>query len=128
MQRPKIRPICADRDYMSKSSMWISIAAFILAMTHSAAVIAAEDVEVANKAYLLCKNQKEVRTIRVHISDAGVCSTFYSKLGSEKVVGSGKNHESCINFMANIRTNLEKSNWTCRDISATRITASTSAE
>lgn len=80
-------------------------------------------VEVENKSYWLCKNKKEVRTIRVQIN-AGICSTFYSKLGSEKVVGSGKNHESCVNFLNNIKTNLEKSNWSCRDISATRITAS----
>ena len=80
-------------------------------------------VEVENKAYWLCKNRKEVRTIRVQV-DNGICTTFYSKLGSEKNVGSGKNNESCENFLNNIRTNLEKSNWNCRDISATRITAS----
>jgi len=82
-----------------------------------------QTVEVENKLYWMCKNRKEVRTIRVQI-EAGVCSTFYSKAGDEKVVGSGKNHDSCVNFLNNIKTNLEKSNWACRDISATRITAS----
>ncbi len=81
-------------------------------------------VEVQNKAYWLCKNRKEVRTIRVHIGTDGICTTFYSKAGSEKSVGSGKSHESCINFLNNIKTNLEKSSWSCRDISSTRITAS----
>jgi hypothetical protein len=81
-------------------------------------------VELENKAYWLCKNHKEVRTIRVHVNGQGVCSTMYTKLGDEKVVGSGKNHESCLNFLNNIKTNLEKSNWNCRDISATRISAS----
>lgn len=80
-------------------------------------------VEVENKSYWLCKNRKEVRTIRVQI-DGAVCTTFYSKLGAEKNVGSGKNHDSCVQFLNNIKTNLEKSNWNCRDISATRITAS----
>lgn len=89
----------------------------------SALAFAESTVEVENKAYWLCKNRKEVRTIRVQV-DSGVCTTFYSKLGSEKNVGSGKNHESCVNFLNNIKTNLEKSNWSCRDISATRITAS----
>lgn len=90
----------------------------------------AEDtsVEVENKAYWLCKNQKEVRTIRVQISNQGVCSTYYSKQGTEKVVGSGKNHDSCVTFLNSIKGNLEKANWNCRDISSTRITASTSAE
>ena len=85
--------------------------------------VAESTEEVENKAYWLCKNRKEVRTIRVQVENA-VCTTFYSKLGSEKSVGSGKNQESCVNFLNNIKTNLEKSNWNCRDISATRITAS----
>jgi hypothetical protein len=76
-----------------------------------------------DKAYWLCKHRKEVRTIRVHIDDKNICSTVYTKLGEEKVVGSGKNHESCINFMMSIKSNLEKSNWTCRDISDTKITS-----
>lgn len=79
--------------------------------------------EVENKAYVLCKNRKQVRSIRVAINNSGICSTFYSKEGDEKVVGSGKNHESCVNFLNNIKTNLEKSNWTCRDISSARTTA-----
>ena len=77
----------------------------------------------ANKAYWLCKSKKQVRTIRVHVDQGGICSTVYSKEGAEKVVGSGKNHESCLNFLNNIKTNLEKSNWTCRDISSARVTA-----
>lgn len=80
-------------------------------------------VDVANKAYWLCKNLKQVRTIRISVNE-GVCTTYYSKDGAEKSVGSGKNQESCSNFLNNIKTNLEKSNWNCRDISATRITAS----
>ncbi len=91
--------------------------------TLSYGAVAQSPAEVENQSYFLCKNQKEVRTIRVQV-EAGVCTTFYSKLGNEKNVGSGKNNESCVNFLNNIKTNLEKSNWNCRDISATRITAS----
>jgi hypothetical protein len=80
--------------------------------------------ELGNKAYWICKNKKEVRTIRVFIDEkSNLCSTLYLKAGSEKVVGSGKMHESCMQFLTNIRTNLEKSNWTCRDISSTKITS-----
>jgi hypothetical protein len=82
--------------------------------------------EVSNKAYWICKNKKEVRTIRVIVdSKTKECTTLYSKSGSEKEVGSGKWQESCVNFLTNIRTNLEKSNWTCRDISSTQITSVT---
>ena len=78
--------------------------------------------DVQNFAYWICKNQAEVRTIRVHV-DEGSCSTLYTKLGTEKSVGTGKNTESCINFLNNIKTNLEKSNWTCRDATGARMTA-----
>jgi hypothetical protein len=80
--------------------------------------------EVANKAYWICKSKKQVRTIRVHINHTGICATFYSRDGSEKIVGSGKNHESCMTFLNSIKTNLEKSNWSCRDITDTKMTAS----
>ncbi len=83
-------------------------------------------VEVGNKAYWICKNKKEVRTIRVYIdSKTNICETLYSKMGSEKLVGSGKMHGSCMSFLSNIRTNLEASNWNCRDISTATITSTT---
>ena len=84
---------------------------------------AEEFSEVSNKVYWLCKHRSDVRTIRVHIDDHDMCSTFYSRDGSEKRVGSGKTHESCVNILSNIKTNLEKSSFTCRDISDTKITA-----
>lgn len=90
--------------------------------------LAQTTVEVENKAYWICKSRKEVRTIRVQIKDSGMCATFYSKAGEEKMIGSGRNQESCHNFLNNVKTNLEKSNWTCRDISSTRITASVPEE
>lgn len=97
--------------------------ALILLLFHA---FGASADEVVNKAYWICKNKKEVRTIRVQIdSQTKECSTFYSKLGSEKVVGSGKWHESCMNYLSNIRTNLEKSDWNCRDISSAKITGTT---
>ncbi len=98
--------------------------AFALTFFLASMASAEQTVEVENKSYWICKNQKQVRTIRVHVDQAGICSTYYSKQGEEKVVGSGRNHDSCQNFLNNIKTNLEKSSWTCRDISASRITAS----
>ncbi len=83
-----------------------------------------KNTETNNKIYWLCKNQREVRTMRVEIDSAGVCHAYYSKQGTEKSVGSGRNHDSCMNFVNNIKTNLEKSNWNCRDISSATITAS----
>src|SRR4051812_43711588 len=104
-----LRPACADKDFMFQSLNWIFHSTILIAgLACSASVFAQSTVEVENKAYWLCKNRKEVRTIRVQI-DGAICTTFYSKLGAEKNVGSGKNHDSCVNFLNNIKTNLEKS-------------------
>jgi hypothetical protein len=102
------------------------LAVLLLLGSISGALTAAEEPSSNSPdktAYWLCKHRKEVRTIRVHIDDKGVCSTLYSKEGEEKMVGKGKNHESCINFLNSIKSNLEKSNWSCRDISDTQISA-----
>lgn len=85
-------------------------------------------VEVQNKAYWICKSRKDVRTIRVFVDGDGQCITYYSKQGTERNVGNGRYQETCLNFLNNIKTNLENSNWSCRDISATRITASDAKE
>ena len=95
----------------------ITILAFGGAFAH------AEDAGTPNKAYWMCKSKKQVRTIRVFISKQGVCTTYYQRDGSEKSVGSGKNHDSCMKFLDSIKRNLEKSNWSCRDISSTTITS-----
>lgn len=99
-----------------------------IALAGSPLAWAGQVVEVENKAYFLCKNGKQARTIRVHIDSTGQCSTYYSKDGTEKSIGTGKNTNSCVNILENVKTNLEKSSWACRDISATRITASSEAE
>ena len=83
----------------------------------------AEETEISNRAYIICKNRKEVRTMRVEIQKDNLCHAYYGKMGVEKSVGSGRNHDSCLGFISSIRTNLEKSDWKCRDISSSKITA-----
>ncbi len=98
---------------------------FLLSLILFVAFYAQADdvVEVANKSYWICKSKHDVRTIRVFVDKEGVCSTYYSRDGGEKRVSSGKIHESCVNVLSNIKTNLEKSKWNCRDITDTKITA-----
>lgn len=97
-----------------------------LALASGAAAYCESPDESETKIYWLCKNKKEVRTIRVQVnSKSRICSTLYSKMGEEKVVGSGRNYDSCVGFLTSIKTNLGGSNWTCRDISSTKITAMT---
>jgi hypothetical protein len=115
----------ADTVNMLKAVLNILLSSILfLGVIHFSGVAHAQDSkEIENKAYWLCKNKGEVRTIRVQVDDHGSCLTFYSKAGSEKVVGTNRNREACMNFLNNIKTNLEKSSWNCRDISDTKTTA-----
>ena len=93
---------------------------FSLIVLMSGPVWAQAPAEVSNASYWMCSHQAEVRTIRVAAQN-GSCATLYSKRGVEKSVGSGQFNESCLNFLSNIKTNLEKSGWTCRDITSSKM-------
>lgn len=68
--------------------------------------------------YVMCKNQNIVRTIRVEReAEEKVCITTYTKNGEDKEVGRVQNSSSCTMFAENIRGNLEKAGWKCRDVS-----------
>jgi hypothetical protein len=67
--------------------------------------------------YVMCKNQKNVRTIRVeNEKDENLCVTFYTKAGVDREVGRAQSRASCEKIVENIRKNLEKANWKCRDL------------
>lgn len=70
--------------------------------------------------YVLCRNKKIVRTIRVEVEsgDTQSCETLYTKGGVDRSVGSGINNSSCMRVMNNIKGNLEAASWTCKDITA----------
>jgi hypothetical protein len=73
--------------------------------------------------YYLCKLNNVVRTIRV-VDKNGVCETTYTKDGIDKVVGRSGTSDRCFRVISNIKTNLEKASWKCRDISQARVSSS----
>lgn len=74
--------------------------------------------------YVLCRNKKIVRTIRIEKQENGECATIYTKAGQDRDVGGGKWIESCEKIVENIKGNLEKAGWTCRVVPAAGITES----
>jgi hypothetical protein len=44
------------------------------------------------------------------------CITIYTRNGVDKQVARGLNHGSCVKIMGNIRVNLEKANWSCKEV------------
>lgn len=71
--------------------------------------------------YVLCKNHKMVRTIRVDKDEDGSCKTQYTKSGEDRMVGFGVNDSTCTGFLKNIQSNLEQARWDCKDITSAKI-------
>lgn len=108
-------------DVKIKPVMWALDLLFILFAFHAGA-----DVQVTKpNAYWICRNGKQVRTIRVVTETDSTFTTYYSKNGAEKSVGHGRNLGSCMGFLENVKTNLEKSGWVCRDVTNSEITLDT---
>lgn len=88
----------------------------IFVLGFSAAALASD------QEYFLCKNGVNVRTVRVHKPEGSEnYSITYTKGGADQVVGSGKNFEFCKSVAQNIRANLQKQGWSCRDVSQAKI-------
>ena len=68
---------------------------------------------------IMCKNKKIVRTLRIlNMEKEGKCITLYTKAGTDKIVGSGRSLSTCTTVAANIKTNLEKAAWKCKEATA----------
>ncbi|CAE78882.1 hypothetical protein AB1A81_04360 [Bdellovibrio bacteriovorus] len=69
---------------------------------------------------VLCKHNKTVRTLRVEIGTDQICRAIYTKQGVDETIGSGQNHQSCHDFVTNVRKNLEEAKWSCREVKEAR--------
>jgi hypothetical protein len=96
-----------------KKHLWLS--AFVVILMSISAFAVAEEPEV--KQYVICKNQKIVRTIRVECTK-GECDTIYTKDGTDRVEGHNNNVFGGQKILSNIKGNLEKAAWKCNDITA----------
>ena len=77
----------------------------------------------AMSSYLLCRFDKSVRSVRVEI-DNGSCTATYTKAGVDEVVAKSSSSEVCNRVAKSIRSNLERGNWKCKDVSQSRISTS----
>lgn len=69
---------------------------------------------------VLCKHNKTVRTLRVELGEDQKCRAIYTKQGVDETIGSGLNPNSCVEFVSNVRKNLEEAKWNCREVKEAR--------
>ena len=63
--------------------------------------------------FVMCKNQKAVRTIRITPDSQG-CKTTYSKGGVDEIVENNSQIGKCKDRLKSLQENLQASNWTCK--------------
>lgn len=72
------------------------------------------------ESFVLCKNKKMVRTLRVELGSDQKCRAIYTKQGVDEVIGSSQQVASCVEFVSNVRKNLEEGKWSCREVKEAR--------
>ncbi len=83
----------------------------------------ASPVPASDITYLICKNKKMVRTLRVSKKTNGGCAATYTKEGIDQVVGNSWAVERCSKIINGIKDTLEKADWKCKDISEARVSS-----
>lgn len=74
--------------------------------------------------YIICKSRKDVRTVRIQKRRNGTCFTTYTKNGIDQIVSNTSDYARCSHVLTNIRQNLEKATFRCKDISEARVSSS----
>lgn len=76
--------------------------------------------------FVLCKNKKDVRTIRIlsDRADSDACNVTYSRGSAEQLVGSKRELGGCRSILKSIQSNLEASKWSCRSVQTARVVTS----
>lgn len=114
--------------------------ALVLISIFGLAEVAQAATDQKASAFVLCKNQKNVRTIKILPSDlkeakgsvgganngAG-CAVSYAKSGNDEVVGSNRSMDACKSILKSIQYTLETSKWSCRNVQTAVVTTSREA-
>jgi hypothetical protein len=70
--------------------------------------------------FILCKNEKNVRTLRVEIASDNKCTAFYTKSGVDSNIGNSSSSSGCEEFVLRVRKKLEEASWKCREVKEAR--------
>lgn len=97
-------------------STLLLFAAILLAGSFAQSEIS-QDIEPS----VICRNKKEVRTLRVEKTNEGKCSAVYTKLGKDQNIGLATNESSCVEIVRKVRVNLEAADWKCREVKDSRV-------
>jgi hypothetical protein len=95
----------------------------VVTSEQNGSAIAPDPGSKSDVTYLICKNNKLVRTLRVTKRSNGGCTATYTKEGVDQVVGNSWAVERCSRIINGIKDTLEKHDWKCKDISEARVSS-----
>lgn len=75
--------------------------------------------EIGDK-LVLCKSNKNVRTLRIETDAEKKCRAIYTKAGVDQTIGSSTNASTCEEVVAGVRKTLEEVKWSCREVKEAR--------
>lgn len=112
----------------TKFAIFVGVVAMSVLALAQAAVEPISKGAQANS-FIICKNQKNVRTIRVEKDQAdNQCVAVYTKAGIDREVGRAQTVNSCFKIIENIKSNLEKADWKCKEHEKVSTTSGDSKE
>lgn len=108
-------------EILNSLKVLITLAAVVMGVVAGVGLQAQQSSEETFKKYVMCRNGKTVRTIRVGAdpADPESCVTTYTKGGKDEIVGSGKNPVSCVGVLERVQKTLEVNFWKCKDVQNT---------
>ena len=90
------------------------------AATSTAAPASSEEKSTAEY-FVLCKNLKIVRSLRVEASPQK-CTAIYTKLGQDRSIGtSQRGVENCRSFVNQVKDTLIKAGWKCKEMKSGQV-------
>src|SRR5687768_9089526 len=73
------------------------------------------------KLSVMCRNSREVRTLRIEKDPKGGCITIYTKYGKDQNIGKAQNPQSCVDILKRVETTLTAADWKCREVEESRV-------
>lgn len=93
----------------------------ILAQEKTETPPAVEEPKPVADYFIICKNLKVVRTLRVE-STPDKCTAIYTKLGQDRSIGTSQRGISmCRGFVDQVRDTISKAGWKCKEIKSGQV-------
>ena len=74
---------------------------------------------------VICKLDKQVRTLRIQKNGDNKNILVYRKYSRDEEIGHFSFVKSALQVMREVQGNLEKSNWSCREVSQSQVSDTT---